>query len=87
MIRILFLSDTHLGFDYPIKPRINRRRRGFDFFDSYYKSLKPALDKEVDIVVHGGDMFFRSNVHSTIVSKAFEPMIEIASNGHVSMHI
>ena len=34
-IRILFLADTHLGFDLPVKPRINRRRRGIDFFKNY----------------------------------------------------
>lgn len=25
-IRILFLTDTHIGYDWPIKPRIHRRQ-------------------------------------------------------------
>ena len=32
MIRVLLLADTHLGFDLPSKPRVERRRRGPDFF-------------------------------------------------------
>ncbi len=27
-VRILLLADTHLGFDLPFKPRVQRRRRG-----------------------------------------------------------
>ena len=46
--RVLFLTDTHLGFDYPFRPRIQRRRRGLDFFANYEKALAPALDGKVD---------------------------------------
>ncbi len=31
-IRILLLADTHIGFDLPERPRIQRRLRGHDFF-------------------------------------------------------
>ena len=31
-VRILFLADTHLGYDLPFRPRIKRRRRGPEFF-------------------------------------------------------
>jgi DNA repair protein SbcD/Mre11 len=77
-IKILFLADTHLGFDFPLKPRINRRRRGSDFFDNYEIALKAAVKNKVDLIVHGGDMFYRSRVHPNIVSKAFEPLIKTA---------
>lgn len=42
LTRILFVSDTHLGFDLPRKPRIARRRRGPDFFDNFNRALEPA---------------------------------------------
>lgn len=80
-IKILFLADTHLGFDLPIKPRIERRRRGVDFFENYERALQPALNREVDLVVHGGDLFFRSRVHPKIVNDAFQPLIQIADLG------
>lgn len=79
--RLLFLSDTHLGFDFPLQPRVNRRRRGPDFFEAYHHALEPARRGNVDLVLHGGDLFFRSKVHPSIVDKAFVPLIEIADQG------
>ena len=61
-IRILLLADSHLGFDLPARPRIARRRRGHDFQANYATALEPALAGEVDVVVHGGDVFLRSRV-------------------------
>ena len=80
-IRILFLADTHLGFDYPIRPRIKRRRRGDDFFDNYHRALSAAHAEGIDLVIHGGDVFFRSKVPQAIVVKAFEPLMELAESG------
>ncbi len=80
-IRILFLADTHLGFDAPLRPKVQRRRRGDDFDANYRKALQPAFDRQVDMVVHGGDMFFRSRVHPAIVEAAFEPLLQIADQG------
>lgn len=79
--RVLFLADTHLGFDLPFRPRIQRRRRGFDFFDNFETALKPALNAEVDCVVHGGDIFYRSKVPARLVETVFEPLKRIADNG------
>ena len=43
IIRILFLADTHLGLDLPFRPRIQRRRRGPEFFTNFERALRPAL--------------------------------------------
>lgn len=80
-IRILFISDTHLGFDLPFKPRIERRRRGPDFFKNFEIALAPAYNHEVDAIVHGGDLFFRSKVPPHLVQMAFEPLIKAADMG------
>ncbi|HEY3450131.1 MAG TPA: metallophosphoesterase [Myxococcales bacterium] len=77
-IRILLLADTHLGLDLPAHPRVERRRRGDDFFANYRRALEPALRGEVDLVVHGGDVFFRSKIQSWLVQLAFEPLFEVA---------
>ena len=79
--RILFLADTHLGFDYPFKPRVYRRRRGPDFFRNYEKALQPAYRGEVDLVVHGGDIFYRSRVPARLVDMAFLPLKQVADRG------
>lgn len=80
-LKILFFSDTHLGFDYPIKPRIQRRRRGDDFFSNYHHILETAKKEKVDLIVHGGDLFFRSKVPDLIVERTFTPLAEVANSG------
>ena len=80
-VRILFFADTHLGFDYPLRPRIERRRRGEDFFANYHHVLETARKERVDCVIHGGDLFYRSKVPQGIVVKAFEPLIDVAADG------
>ena len=81
LIRLLFLADTHLGFDFPFHPRIKRRRRGLDFFSNFRRALKPAHNGEVDAVVHGGDLLYRSKVPARLVDMAFEPLREVADKG------
>lgn len=80
-IRVLLLADTHLGFDLPQRPRVDRRRRGDDFFANFDRALQPALDSEVDLVVHGGDVFFRSRVSPDLVLRAFAPLKAVADSG------
>lgn len=81
LIRILFVSDTHLGFDLPRRPRIERRRRGPDFFANFETALEPALRGDVDLVVHGGDVLYRSKVPPELVARAFEPLKKVAASG------
>jgi DNA repair exonuclease SbcCD nuclease subunit len=80
-VRMLLLADSHLGFDLPVKPRVVRRRRGYDFLANYARALEPALNGEVDVVVHAGDVFDRSSVVSTLAYQAFEPLRRIADRG------
>ena len=81
MIKILFFADSHLGFDFPIRPRISRRRRGVDFFNNYQRILNTALQEKVDVVVHGGDVFFRSKIPLPIVQKTYEPLLPLLEQG------
>jgi DNA repair exonuclease SbcCD nuclease subunit len=81
IIRILFLADTHLGFDLPFRPRIQRRRRGPEFFANFKRALLPALQGRVDCVVHGGDLLFRSKVPPRLVAMAFKPLKQVADQG------
>jgi exonuclease SbcD len=81
VIRILLVADTHLGFDLPFRPRILRRRRGPEFFANFERALKPAFRSEVDAVVHGGDVLYRSKVPARLVEMAFEPLKRVAESG------
>lgn len=80
-VRVLFLADSHLGFDLPLRPRVRRRRRGHDFQANYEAALEPALRGEVDLVVHGGDVFHRSRVPPSLARQALEPLVGVADGG------
>ncbi len=81
MIKVLLLADTHLGFDLPSRPRVKKRRRGPDFFVNTRLALEPALRGRVDLVVHGGDLLYRSKVPARLVAQAIEPLLEVADAG------
>ncbi len=78
---MLLLADTHLGFDLPVRPRVEYRRRGPDFFLNTERALAPALDGQVDLVVHGGDLLYRSRVPVRLVDRALEPLLQVADRG------
>ena len=81
MIKVLLLADTHLGFDLPSRPRVEKKRRGPDFFANTRLALEPALSGQVDLVVHGGDLLYRSKVPAGLVLQALEPLLEVADFG------
>ena len=81
VIRILFLSDTHLGYDLPFRPRIQRRRRGPEFFSNFKQALNDAVSLKVDAIIHGGDILYRSRVPPRLVEMVFEPLKKVADMG------
>ncbi len=81
LVRVLLVADTHLGLDLPQRPRVQRRRRGHDFLSNFRQALAPALRGEVDLVVHGGDLYDRSRVPPALVDTAMAPLLEVAEGG------
>jgi DNA repair exonuclease SbcCD nuclease subunit len=80
-MRILFLSDTHLGFDMPSRPRVVRRRRGEDFFQNFERALAAVSACRADVVVHGGDLLYRSRVPAWLAEAALAPLKRLAATG------
>jgi exonuclease SbcD len=80
-VRVLFLSDTHIGFDLPARPRIVRRRRGDDFVQNYERALELACTGGADVVVHGGDLLYRSRVPAWLAEMALAPLKRLAASG------
>ena len=80
-MRVLFVSDTHLGFDFPRRPRVVRRRRGDDFFQNFERALGPARNGQVDVIVHGGDLLYRSRVPAWLAEAALAPLKDLAESG------
>jgi DNA repair protein SbcD/Mre11 len=65
--RLLLIADTHIGLP--------------GFFSKFERALQPAFRGEVDLVVHGGDVFYRSQVKPGLVLDAFAPLKRIADSG------
>jgi DNA repair exonuclease SbcCD nuclease subunit len=80
-VRILLLADSHIGLDMPLRPRIARRRRGDDFLANHTLALAPALRGEVDLVVHGGDVFHRPRIDRDLAFRAYAPLLRVAEAG------
>ncbi|MBT3421701.1 MAG: metallophosphoesterase [Bacteroidetes bacterium] len=79
MIKILFLSDTHLGHEYPIRAT-KRIRRGQDFFDNFEFVLNYAIEHKIDLILHGGDFFFRTKIPEAIISKSYKILYDFAKH-------
>lgn len=77
-IKIIFFADTHLGFDYPVRPRVDRKRRGQDFFNNFQNVLNYAVDSKADLIIHGGDFFFRSRIPPKIINIAYDILLKFA---------
>ncbi len=58
-IRIAHLADTHLGYRalHRIDPATGRNQRALDVEAAYTAVVDDILRQEVDLVVHGGDVF------------------------------
>ena len=87
-IRVVFFSDTHLGFDLPVRRRAHDSRsgprrpiRGPDFFSNFHYVLDYARRTRADALIHGGDLFFRSKVHPSIVDRAYQGLLDVAEHG------
>jgi DNA repair exonuclease SbcCD nuclease subunit len=78
---VLLLADTHLGLDHALRPRVQRPRRGPDLLANTEAALAPARRGEVDLVVHGGDLLYRSKVPPALVQLAYEPLLQVADAG------
>jgi len=80
-IKILFFSDTHIGFDHPIKRAGKRRRRGYDFFNNFQYIIDQAIFLKVDFLVHCGDVFDKPNVHEALVTNTYLEFVKAADQG------
>ncbi|MEM6927988.1 MAG: metallophosphoesterase, partial [Myxococcota bacterium] len=77
-MRILHLTDTHLGH---VRVLIGGPRgwsRADDHHDAFVRALTPALRDEVDLVVHSGDVFDRSRPPAADVERALTVLGEVA---------
>ena len=93
MVRVAHISDTHLGYTRYAKlcPKTNRNQREVDVSEAYTRTVDAILEREVDLVVHSGDVFdsIRPATHviinfltetNRLVRQARIPYLGIAGN-------
>ena len=52
MVRFMHISDTHLG-----SVQYNIPEREQDFYDTFQEAIDIAIDREVNFIIHAGDLF------------------------------
>jgi DNA repair exonuclease SbcCD nuclease subunit/predicted GIY-YIG superfamily endonuclease len=80
-LRILHTADSHIGADWPDRPRTDRARRGDDILANYQRVLTAAVQQQVDLVLHAGDLFDRPNPGARLLTAAAEPLLKAAVAG------
>lgn len=80
-LRILHTADSHIGAELPVRPRRPGRRRGDDLVDAFGRILRQAIQREIDLVIHAGDLFNRSEPSSRALAAAAEPLLRVAVAG------
>jgi DNA repair protein SbcD/Mre11 len=80
-LKIMHLADSHIGADWPRRPRHDRPRRGDDFVESFNRVLNRAFEQEVDLVIHAGDLFTMPEPGSRALAAASEALLALAVAG------
>src|SRR3712207_3332946 len=68
IVRIAHISDTHLGYTRYAKlhPETGRNQREVDVQEAYARAVDAILERDVDLVIHSGDVFdSRSEEHTS----------------------
>lgn len=71
-MRILHLSDTHLGTERAARGAPRGWRRAEDHALAMEAALRPAFDEQVDLVLHTGDLFDKPNPPTEAIGSAVE---------------
>ncbi|MGE3799322.1 MAG: exonuclease SbcCD subunit D, partial [Thermomicrobiales bacterium] len=91
-IRIAHLADTHLGYSAfsKVHPESGRNQRAVDIEQSFQAAVSDILSREVDLVLHAGDVFHHTRpswstmTHFLVQMRRFEsagiPVVVIAGN-------
>ena len=80
-LSILHTADSHIGAGLPARPRHAWPRRGDDFITSFRRVIGRAFELNVDLVIHAGDVFDRSQPSARALTTAAEPLLELAVKG------
>ena len=92
-MRIVHLADTHLGFRQfsgKLDPERKLNQRECDVYDAWHRAIEIAIERDVDVVVHAGDLFDSARPSPRAMAEAIDgfarlreagiPVVAIAGN-------
>ena len=74
-MRILHVTDTHLGYEAWFRGAPPGWSRADDHLEAFRLALRPAFQEEVDLVVHSGDLFNRSTPPQICPKQPFDQLL------------
>ncbi len=77
-MRILQIGDTHLGMRTHVTGAPSGQGRHHDHMAAFTAAIAPALQGEVDLVIHTGDVFDRSRPPRAAMLKAADRLVRLA---------
>jgi len=69
MVRIIHTSDTHLGYS-----QYHLSEREQDFFEAFSQVIDDAIEENVDVVVHAGDLFHSNRPNPTTIERTVKQL-------------
>lgn len=80
-LRILHTGDSHIGADLPLCRRRPGRRRGDDLIDSFNRVVDRAIELDVQVLLHCGDLFDMPRPHIGALNAAGDALLRAADAG------
>lgn len=82
-MRIVHLSDTHLGFSAysRIDPDLSVNQREADIYDAFRQAVDRAIELKPDAVIHAGDLFDKVHPQNRAIDFALRQLIRLSDAG------
>jgi exonuclease SbcD len=85
IVRIAHISDTHLGYTRYARlcPKTGRNQREVDVQEAYRKAVDAILEREVDLVIHSGDVFDSVRPATHVIIGFLKQTARITANAEI----
>jgi exonuclease SbcD len=83
-LKFVHTADTHLGFHItrsPVSHPEGRRKRSQSISRNFAAVVKYALENEVDLFIHSGDLFNKSYIPRETLDELIQPLVDLANSG------
>lgn len=83
-MRIVHLADTHLGFRQfsgKLDPERKLNQRECDVYDVWHRAIDIAIERQVDAVIHAGDLFDSSRPSPRAMAEALDGLARLRDAG------